>query len=323
MRPTLLIAVDETLCVVAVNDPMLACIDRRADEVIGLPLAQALGESLADTAVTAYAALQSGRTIVRELSIAPEPGQPARTYEQHFLPLKAGGSMALACTLHEAVDESAIEAAMLEASDRERRRLGRDLHDTLGQELATTSMLLSGLDKRIHEAAPGLIPVMNEARAAVVQALESMRAIVRGLAPPGLEDGGLNGALERLAGRFAQDGGLGIRFAGSERLPPLPPGTAEQVYRFAQEAFANVVRHAGATAVDAGLSVTGAELVLTVADNGGGFEPETASAAGGMGLRIMRFRAQNLGGRCEVASSPGGTRVTLRVPLSAHVPRSR
>ena len=319
-RPILLLAVDDTLRVVVANDAMLRCLGRGEGEVIGRLLGELLVEELAVIALKAYAALQSGRQIVHYETLAPVPGTTPRRYEISFLPLGPGDSIALACSMREAAEEVAIENAMLEAADRERLRLGRDLHDTLGQELATTSMLLSALERRMIDAAPALIPAAKEVRAAVTQTFDSMRAIVRGLAPSGLEDGGLSGALERLAGRSALGGRLRIDFSGTERLPPLPPGADEHIYRFAQEAVANIVRHARASSVDVRLAIDGTALLLTVSDDGIGFDPETASAEGGMGLRTMRHRADNLGGHCSVESTPEGTRIELRLPLGAHVP---
>jgi len=288
--------------------------------VIGRPLGDVLDDGLEMVATGAAAALSTGRQVVSQETIAPTRGAAPLRYWLSCVPLDAGSSVALVCTARPVVGEFGIDAAMLEASSREQLRLGRDLHDTLGQELATTLMLLIALEKRIGDAAPDLRPAAGEIRAAVTQALESMRRIVRGLVPTGLDARGLSWMLAELATSCGRDRKLRVDFTGPELLPPLPADAAEHTYRFAQEAISNIVRHARASRVDMRLAIDGSELALSIGDDGSGFDLEKASEQGGMGLRIMRYRAQSVGGRLVIDSSPAGTRVVLRVPLHPQVP---
>lgn len=311
----LLLAVDSELRIVAVNAPMLACIGQPEAAVLGRPLGEALGEDLAMIGLAAYAALKSGRQIACLENLSPTPGALATNYRLSFVPVEAGRDIALICTARPAVAEVGVDAAMLEASSREQRRVGHDLHDTLGQELATTLLMLATLEKRIAESAPGLLPKAVEVRTAVAQALESMRSVVRGLVPSGLESGGLCRVLGELAARCDRHGRTRFEFSGPDALPPLPGGAGEHVYLFAQEAVSNVVRHARASSVDMRLAIEGPELVLTISDDGAGFDPVVVEGRGGMGLRIMRHRARSVGGRLVVESNNIGTRVALRVPL--------
>ena len=317
--PELVLAVDADLKVVATNAAMLERLGRNEAAVLGRPLADLLVD-LGVIGSGAAAALRSGQQVVSQETIAPTRGAMPLRYWLSFVPLNAGSNVALVCTARPVVGEFGIDAAMLEASSREQLRLGRDLHDTLGQELATTLMLLIALEKRIGAAAPDLIPAAGEIRSAVTQALESMRRIVRGLAPTGLETRGLSRVLAELAARCGRDSNLQFEFSGAEVLAPLPGDTAEHTYRFAQEAISNIVRHARASRVDMRLALDGSELVLSISDDGAGFDLETAGEQGGMGLRIMRYRAQSVGGRLVIDSSPAGTRVALRVPLHAETP---
>jgi signal transduction histidine kinase len=313
----LVIAVDEDLRVVAVNAAMLGSLGRDEASVLGRPLGDVLDGELRMIAATANAALKSGRQIVSQETMAPTRGALPMRFRLSFVPLNAGSDVALVCTARPVIGEIGIDAAMLEASSREQLRLGRDLHDTLGQELATTLMLLLALEKRMGDSTPDLMPAAREIRATVTQALETMRGIVRGLVPTGLEDGGLTRILAELAARCGRDGKLSPVFSGPEMPPPLPRGVAEHVYRFAQEALSNVVRHARASRVEVRLAIEGPELVLSVSDDGSGFDLEAADEQGGMGLRIMRYRAHTVGGSVGIESSSLGTRVTLRVPLSS------
>jgi signal transduction histidine kinase len=312
----LVFALDRDLRVLAVNSAMLACLGREEAAVLNRPLGEVLDPELAPIGLAAFAARSSGRQVVIVESIAPKPGAVPVRYKLSFVPVEAGGGIDLICAARPAITEVGVDAAMLEASNREQVRLGRDLHDTLGQELVTTLLLLSGLEKQIADRVPDLLPRTREIRSAVTQALESMRSVVRGLVPSGLEAGGLCRILAELAARCGQDGRLRFEFSGPDELPPLPGGAAEHIYRFAQEAVANIVRHARASSVGIRLVIEDGDLVLTVTDDGAGFDPEAAEGQGGMGLRSMRYRAQSLGGRLAVESNPIGTCVVLRVPLS-------
>ena len=299
---------------------MLECLGRDEAAVLARPIGDVLDGELSMIGPAAAAALKSGQQILSQETIAPSRGAIPTRYWLSVVPLNTGSSVALVCAARPVVGDFGIDAAMLDASSREQLRLGRDLHDTLGQELATTLMLLVALEKRIGAAAPDLIPAAGEVRAAVTQALESMRRIVRGLVPTGLEARGLSRVLAELAARWGKDSKLRFDFTGPEMLPPLPGDAAEHTYRFAQEAISNIVRHARASRVEIRLAVEGSELVLAISDDGSGFNPESAGAQGGMGLRIMRYRALSVGGRLVIDSSPVGTRVALRVPLLPQLP---
>lgn len=313
--PELVLVVDAELRVVATNAAMLERLGRDEPAVLGRPLGDVLDVELGMIGPAAAAALKSGQQLVSQETLAPARGATPVRYWVSVAPLRAGSGVALVCTARPVVGEFGIDAAMLEASSREQLRLGRDLHDTLGQELATTLMLLIALEKRIGATAPDLMPAAEEIRAAVTQALESMRRIVRGLGPTGLEAKGLSRMLAELAARFGRDSNLTFAFTGPEMLPPLPGDAAEHIYRLAQEAISNIVRHARASRVEMHLAIERPELVLSISDNGSGFVPDAAGEQGGLGLRIMRYRAQSVGGRFVVESSPAGTRVALRVPL--------
>jgi signal transduction histidine kinase len=312
----LMLAVDGDLRIVAINAPMLAFLGRDESAVLGQLLGTVLGDDLAMIGLAAFAARSSGRQVTCLESLPPRPGALPVSYRLSFLPIDAGSAIALICTARPAIVEVGVDTAMLEAASREQRRLGHDLHDTLGQELATALLLVAGLEKRIAGATPDLLPKVQEIRAAVTQALDSMRSVVRGLVPSGLESGGLCQTLADLAARCGRDGKPRFEFSGPDNLPPLPGGAAEHIYRFAQEAVSNSVRHARASLVDMRLEVEEPELVLTVRDDGAGFNPAAVEGQGGMGLRIMRYRAQSVGGRLAVESDSIGTRIALRVPLA-------
>ena len=200
----------------------------------------------------------------------------------------------------------------LDAQERERRRLARELHDELGQTLTGVVLLLEGL---AGEAPPPLRPSVEELQSAARSAVEKTREIARGLRPQTLDEFGLRSALTTLAVGFAERSGLRVQHRVDEDLPALAPEHDLAIYRTAQESLTNVVRHAEATAVSVSLAAANGSVVLRVADDGRGVADGALHDAGGVGG--MRERAMLVGGRLSIGPAPrGGTEVRLEVPVS-------
>lgn len=204
---------------------------------------------------------------------------------------------------------------LVTAREEERRRLRRDLHDGLGAQLAGLNVqtgVLRNLIRRDPEAADELVVELREELRA---AISDIRRLVYDLRPPALDEMGLGGALHRLAERHgAEDAGLRVSVAASKELPPLHAAVEVALYRIAQEALTNVVRHARAHECMVCLAVADGEVSLEVTDDGAGL-PEGWVA--GVGLTSMKERAAELGGECVVEPAlEGGTRVLVRLPLS-------
>jgi two-component system sensor histidine kinase UhpB len=199
----------------------------------------------------------------------------------------------------------------LGAQEAERRRIARELHDEIGQEL--TALLLQLTSAR-RVADPELQPVLTEVHGLAREALDDVRRVARELRPEALDDLGLVSALAALGERLHQQTGLRVR----QHVPPsLPPLTEEQelvLYRVAQEALTNVIRHAGCADAELSLHSEDEQLVLEVRDRGAGFDPEAVQATGMLG---MRERALLVGARLDIHSQPGqGTLVRLALPLA-------
>jgi signal transduction histidine kinase len=159
-------------------------------------------------------------------------------------------------------------------------------------------------------------PDRVRAEIAVVAALGAeahaeLRAVIDGLAPPDLEAAGLADSLRRYAVLAGRAHGIPVTFTAAE-LPPLDPRAEAAMYRVAQEALHNALRHAGAGQVGVRLARTPRLVSLEVSDDGHGFMPEAPS--GGVGLASMRERASAAGGRLTIRSGPAGTRVRMTVP---------
>ncbi|TMR93512.1 sensor histidine kinase [Nonomuraea basaltis] len=193
----------------------------------------------------------------------------------------------------------------------ERQRLARDIHDSLTQGFASVAMLL--------EAAQATLPDnkhLTQALRAARENLAESRRVVRALRPGQLDECGLPEALQLLAGRLSDETGIDAHTVITGKLRPLQAQAQAELLRVAQEAVANVRRHARAEQVTLTLSYMEDLVVLDVHDDGDGFDP--GRAAFGHGLSIMRERMEQLGGTLLVESAPGaGATVVASLPAVA------
>jgi signal transduction histidine kinase len=198
--------------------------------------------------------------------------------------------------------------AIVSAREEERRRLRRELHDGLGSALAGIALTL--LAAR-NTGGPQGDELVEGAREQTQSAVADVRRLVRGLRPPVLEDLGLAAALRAHADRL---GPLEVEFELPQSPMTLPAAVELALYRIATEALTNVVRHAHARHCRVCLRTDDNEVALSVVDDGHGL---VSDAAPGVGLRSMRERAAELGGRVELATGPsGGLAVDVRLPCA-------
>jgi signal transduction histidine kinase/DNA-binding NarL/FixJ family response regulator len=199
--------------------------------------------------------------------------------------------------------------ARAEAAATERDRLVREVHDTVAQGLAS---VIVHLDAAGREADPA--EEIDQARLSAVTALAETRRTVLGLAPSPLEGRSLAEALQLELGWANRTGNLDVRLVEAGSPVPLPDGLAHQLFRIAQEALTNAVRHAGAKSVRIGVIHEDGTVAVLVQDDGQGFAADEVT--GSIGLRGMRERARLIGGTLEVESVAGwGTRVRVSAPL--------
>jgi two-component system sensor histidine kinase UhpB len=197
----------------------------------------------------------------------------------------------------------------LKAQEGERLRIAQELHDEVGQRLTAVMLQLDGLS-RLHGG-----PALEEARERVRETLDEVRLIARRLRPEALDHLGLPSALAALTNSLRTAGGVAIERSIEGPLPALPADVELVVYRVAQEALTNVVRHAGCERARLTLRHFQGSVELEVVDIGAGFDAATVPE--GAGIRGMRERALLVGGEVEIVTAPGaGTTVRLRVPLT-------
>jgi signal transduction histidine kinase len=219
-----------------------------------------------------------------------------------------------------------LERTVEEISDVEQRRIGQDLHDGLGQHLTGVAFLSKALQQQLHaERRPEAkhAATINEL---VNESIRWTRDLARGLAPMDLDRTSLPESLRDLARKTSRMFSVECTYEGMESLHLIDDNTALNLYRVAQEAVSNGVKHGQAKHVTIDLRLHDS-LVLTIHDNGVGFTPptdarhvrrdESGAAISGMGLLVMKYRAGVIGGRLEIQSQIGqGTYVRCFVPPS-------
>jgi signal transduction histidine kinase len=205
------------------------------------------------------------------------------------------------------VELQASRARLVEATDSERRRIERNLHDGTQQRLVSIAMSLGLLESKLPAQAEAQ-PLVRETREALALALAELRELTHGINPPLLTERGLAAALDELCRRAALP--THLQFALDRRLSAQVESAA---YFVASEALANATKHSHATEVRVSGSCEGQRLTLEVADDGIG----GAAAAGGSGLRGLADRVEALGGQLTVSSPPGrGTTVRAEIPCA-------
>ncbi len=208
-----------------------------------------------------------------------------------------------------------LERQILEVSDREQRRIGHDLHDGLCQHLAGIELLSQVLEKKLTpRSKDGAARAANIARL-VRDAIIQTRALARGLSPVTLESEGLASALHEHALNLETIFGVHCRFDYDSQVPVSNHAMATHLFRLAQEAASNAIKHGKATEISIHLKADPGWIYLGISDNGAGFVPEKVSSSTGMGVRIMKFRAGMIGGTLTIErNAQGGVLVMCSAP---------
>jgi two-component system, NarL family, sensor histidine kinase UhpB len=210
-----------------------------------------------------------------------------------------------------------LEHELLEITENERRRIGLDLHDDLGQKLSGVALMAKGLELRLaQQKRPGESKDAAKIHKLVQEAMSRASGLARDLATLDLHEQDLPAALKDLASHARKLFEITCRFKSEGNIPSLDANTSRQLYKIAQEAVTNAIKHGKARQVAIDLSNGSDRLLLTIRNDGLVF-PSVVAQNPGMGLRIMNYRATLVGATLEVKpGSPGGTVVTCAVPSS-------
>jgi len=209
-----------------------------------------------------------------------------------------------------------LEETILQISDREQRRLGQDLHDGICQHLAGIELMIEALEQRLHKTARADAARANEIAGQIRETIRETRALARGLSPVGFEPNGLMSALHELAGNVQHMFRVNCTFESSEEVLVTNNLAATQLFRIAQEAVSNAIRHGKARHVRIRLENKDEKIWLSVQDDGGGL-PATLPPSKGMGLEVMKYRANTIGASITIGPAPKrGTAVVCSLSLT-------
>jgi signal transduction histidine kinase len=213
-----------------------------------------------------------------------------------------------------------VSSRLLQAQDEERRRIARELHDSVGQCLTAVKMNIDVL--RRSELSTGTDEVLAESSSLLEQALTETRTISHLLHPPLLDEAGFASAARWYVDGFAKRSGVEINLEIPMELSRLPDSVELGLFRVLQESLTNMHRHSGSPTVDIRLNLDAKRVILEVRDYGRGMPRELlqrfqeVGTGGGVGLAGMQERISELGGRLEISAADPGTVVTVSMPVS-------
>lgn len=212
----------------------------------------------------------------------------------------------------------ALTTRLAEIEEIERRRLARELHDRVGQELGTLNINLNIMRTQLPKDETGLLQSrLDDSLELLRQVARHVYDVMGDLRSPVLDDYGLVAALNGYGSQFSTRTGIKVMVRGGEETTRWPPSTEDALFRIAQEALTNVARHAQATRATVSIESASDRLRLMIADDGVGFDPAQVNPnvnGQGWGLISMTERAEAIGGSCRIESFPQrGTQVIVEV----------
>src|SRR6266545_304398 len=218
----------------------------------------------------------------------------------------------------EVAERQRLDREIAQVADRERRRLGQDLHDRLGQYLTGTALAAQVLKEKLAAKSAPEVAEAEKLVHYIEEGIDLTRNLARGFFSPELEADGLSVALEGLAENISERFSVNCNFHGEGLIPMRDPAVVTQLYRIAQEAATNAAKHAAPEQIDIRISVDDSELTLAIMDDGVGF-PDNPSDSKGLGLRLMRHGAALIGGTFKVRrNGQRGTIATCKVTVPNH-----
>ncbi|HJT46097.1 MAG TPA: sensor histidine kinase [Chthoniobacterales bacterium] len=213
----------------------------------------------------------------------------------------------------EMAERERLDQEIAEVADRERRRLGQSLHDSVGQHLTGTALAAQVLREKLANRSATEVPDADKVVRYLEEGIDLTRNLARGFFSPELEADGLTVALQGLAENVSERFGVACSFRGDDVVRVRDSTTATQLYHIAQEATTNAVKHAHPKNINIELARNGQRLTLAVSDDGAGF-PDKLPEPPGLGLRLMAHGAALIGGKFSVQRNrTGGTVVICKL----------
>lgn len=270
-----------------------------SDVAAGIPAVGFWNAGMALVSYALFAGLLSKlRTLVRELD---------RRVQDRTVALQ-----------REVAERQRLDREIAQVADRERRRLGQDLHDILGQHLTGTALAAQVLKEKLAAKSAPEVTDVEKLVHYMEEGIDLARNLARGFFSPELEADGLSVALDGLAENISERFAINCIFHGREPIPVRDSVVATQLYRIAQEAATNAAKHAAAEQIDIRVSMDGSELTLAIEDDGIGF-PDQLSDSNGLGLRLMRHGAALIGATLRVQrNGRSGTVASCKLMIPNH-----
>lgn len=291
-----------------------------ADQLVGMPARQLLGAANADRLQELLTLSKGNQGISQAGEFTLDSRHNIRqtvqvsTSNQINNPLLGG----LVLTVHDVSEQRATERELLEAVQMERQRLSSELHEGLGQELTGIYLLAQNLRTALQRGHADLPDLVEQTIVHVRDAIDGTRTLARDFSPVQVARGSLGRALEQLALDASQRLRIAIACRSEPADASVPDGAADHLYRIAHEALTNAARHSRCSKVNIVLQREAQSIILSVADNGTGFDSRVISSEG-LGIKMMDYRARVLSGTLHFEPAEGGgTRLVVLIPTHSN-----
>ncbi len=297
------------------NASLAALVGQTRESLIGVPLKALVADQLAFQKLLQEAELQSCEG---EMQLLRADGIVPAKFSCRLLSSDKSTVGVLITDLTTQKQEADIVARLQQVQDGERRRLARELHDSVGQLLASIAMNIARVRAESDKLSPEVAELVIQNGAMVNEITNEIRTISHLLHPPLLDEMGLPLALRWYIDGFMERSKIRATVEVPDGFDRLPPDTEIAVFRAVQECLANVHRHSGSSSCSVKLVRNDHELQLQVQDSGSGIPKEklpNVMSLGGVGLRGMRERIRRLGGTLAIDSNESGTTVSIRLPI--------
>lgn len=282
------------------------------DEVIGKSIAMLIPEDRPDEEPRILAKIRAGESVDHYETVRRRKDGRLIDISVTVSPIRDGEGNIIGASkvARDITERKRLEKEIIEISNREQQRIGQDLHDGLCQELTGIELMCQVLEQRLGAKSKADAKRAAEIGEHIRQAIGHTRKLARGLFPVELEINGFMSALHELADHAQKLFQVQCRFECKEFVSIRDNIAATHLYRIAQEAINNAVKHGGARRIVVSLKPVGDKVTLTVADDGTGFE-NGAPKKTGMGLHTMKYRAGVVGATLGVRSNDGGRGTTV------------
>lgn len=283
-------------------------------------LAEPLNSAELVATVGALLRLKQAETTARQQAEAAETARRDLAQLNATLEVRVGERTAELRTANTSLRE--LSARLLQMQDEERRRIARELHDSIGQLLAAMSMNMAVVERDLDKLSPEGKKAFEENRSFVQQILRGIRTISHLLHPPLLDESGLASALSWYVEEFSERSGIEVTLDCPPSVGRFSPELETAIFRIVQECLGNIHRHAQSATAAISLETSNGQVRLVVSDHGRGISPDkqqhlSSGMRTGVGVRGMQERVAQLAGQLKIESDGSGTTVTATLPYVA------